>query len=151
MTARLAGAVFAVACVPAAAQIVQPSRGCGPAIHDDTVLVIDLESYRDDTAGGQRFLDSQLAGVKYELGGVETLATGHRGPMRNIVNRFASALKQLQHIAAKRGCNLVVVVDVWDAPTGVVSSQQAGAGGVSRAATAPMAKVFIGYRATPPP
>lgn len=151
MISRFAAAALVLACVPAAAQIVQPSRGCGPAINGDSVLVIDLQSYGDDTAGGLQFLRSQLEGVTFELGGVETLEVGHRGPMRNIANRFSSALKQLQRIAAKRGCNLVVVIDVWDAPTGVVSSQQAGATGVSRAVTTPMAKAFIGHRASTPP
>ena len=92
----------------ASAQIVRPDRFqlCGPAIHTDLVMVLDLRMFGGCDIGGQRAFIKKHAG-NFNL--------AHKDMLIVLVPQPASPtdvdapLVQSQIEAAKRGCDLVLV------------------------------------------
>jgi hypothetical protein len=93
---------------PVSAQIIRPEswQMCGPAIHTDQVMVLDLRIFGGRDIGGQRAFIKKHAG-NYVL--------AHKDMLTVLVSQPVSPtdvdapLVQSQIEAAKRGCDLVLV------------------------------------------
>jgi hypothetical protein len=115
MNLRRTCVLLTILALPTQAQIVKPDKACGPKIDPSSVLLIDLRSFQDDSAAGVKFLDAQLAGHKFTLGGHEAVDLGQK--RQPIFNKDGDLLTA-QKLAASRGCNLLVLTDIERAGTG---------------------------------
>ncbi len=92
----------------ASAQIIRPEswQMCGPAIHTDQVMVLDLRLFGGRDIGGQRAFIKKHAG---------NYVPAHKDMLIVLVPQPVSttdvdpSLSQSQIEAAKRGCDLVLV------------------------------------------
>jgi hypothetical protein len=104
----LAIALAALFGTSVSAQIIRPDswQMCGPEIHTDQVMVLDLRSFGGRDIGGQRAFINKHAG---------NYVAAHKDLLTVIVPRPVSTtdaddpLGQSQIEAAKRGCDLVLV------------------------------------------
>ena len=98
----------ALLCTSASAQIIRPEswQMCGPAIHTDQVMVLDLRIFGGRDIGGQRAFIKKHAG---------NYVPAHEDLLIVIVPQPVSTteddapLVQSQIEAAKHGCDLVLV------------------------------------------
>lgn len=92
----------------ASAQIVRPDsfQMCGPAIHADQVMVLDLRMFGGRDIGGQRAFIKKHAG-NYVLAHKDMLIVLVPQPVGP--TDVDAPLVQSQIEAAKRGCDLVLV------------------------------------------
>jgi len=92
----------------ASAQIIRPEswQMCGPAIHTDQVMVLDLRMFGGRDIGGQRAFIKKHAG-NYVLAHDDMLIVLVPQPVSP--SDVDAPLVQSQIEAAKRGCDLVLV------------------------------------------
>lgn len=108
-------------CAIAKAEIITPNAGvtdkCGPKIKTKQVMVLDLEPFGEDEAAAKAFVLEHAGKHEIYSSAPEIIETKSRGAMYDRESGIKRAAKE----AAKRGCDLVLVLRAATQVVGGVS------------------------------
>ena len=105
-------------------QIVSPTPEkkeirCGHTILNKDVLVLDLEPFGTDAERADEFIRKLVQELEIRSEEVETIRTRLRSARKNRM----SAMKRARTEAARRGCNVVLVLAAWAGAESAAYSQ----------------------------
>jgi hypothetical protein len=107
--------LLSLLCIEARAQIVAPTPAtCGPEIDRRAVMVLDVESFAGQPEQATTFIEQHVKGFAAATDKAETIVTPRAGTK---VDR-KDALELAQKTAAKRGCNVAIVLKAWTESSG---------------------------------